>query len=152
MESILLPCPFCGTNPQVKDKGGGSLVIRCPSCWCKMSGAYEGEMAGTHRDPRVRWNTRFNPRQFESDLTEFEKKLAPCSKCGGQAKYFNDEPKLSRVYCSKCGFKVTGSIFKAGKDPVLKWNALTDNLEKSLTPKEVERINQLDEATEKRNK
>ena len=136
----LTPCYRCGSRPDVFKREDGVIAVQDLDCGCKMTGQLD-------RDPRKRWEAKFDR---NLPLSELEKnKLRKCPECGGQPRYIHNGNKPSKVVCQECGLTRRGSIFKAGDDPVMHWNR--DDTERDFSPTDVERINRLDEATEKRN-
>lgn len=59
---MLLPCPFCGNEAEVKREGThrASMIIGCTECHCELE---SGDIYGRTPDDRLEWNRRIKPSQ-----------------------------------------------------------------------------------------
>ena len=93
-ETILLPCPFCGSKAHVLKDGLPYVVIECEHCFCRTN------CNVTEAEAIAAWNSRAE-RTCHKVIPDEMEGYVFCSECGaeiGEYGYPN--------YCQSCGCKV----------------------------------------------
>lgn len=94
--SELLPCPFCGTHPKVKQSGGNSEVdgyrvtheVFCPKCWASKFSweqPFGGPSAEEAKEAAVRlWNARVPSNGYgdADELRDLKQSVMDCKTLG----------------------------------------------------------------------
>jgi hypothetical protein len=108
-------CPFCGKISEAVNSNYG-VYIRCKNCKCRTPCLSIDEAAAL-------WN-QSTPRILEEvKLTDFEKTLKPCKKCGGERgviyRFITHD--MVRITCLSCNSSIVGTP-GTRTDPVIRWN------------------------------
>ena len=102
MSNKLTPCPFCGSEVELRSGEANLEQVHCPSCG-----------ASNLWDTRARenWNKR----------TRKETRLKPCPICGQRGKIINDtRDSVFYVRCYECGLMTIAS--REVEEVIEAWN------------------------------